>query len=328
MDINLARPDSTYAEGRLGRAQGCLLGQLTGDALGSLVEFKTSGEIHTLYPRSGIALTDGGTWNTLAGQPTDDSEMALLLARMLAKCGTYDATQTVSAYQYWLASRPFDCGTTIRQALHGHPNCESQANGAMMRVSPLGIFAAGHSLAKAAQWARQDASLTHPHQICVQANVLFVQAIACAIRTPTDGRALYGKIVMWAKDAAVAPELLQATLAAADRPPQDYLTQQGWVLIAWQNALWQLLHAKTLRAGVESTVMCGGDTDTNAAIAGALLGAVHGLAAIPEQWRRCVLGCRPQVGQPGVHRPRPECFWPTDALDLAQQVLAAGTTPP
>lgn len=70
---------------RVNRAQVCLLGQLAGDALGSLVEFQSPEEIRRSYPEGVQELTNGGTWNTIAGQPTDDSEMALLLARMLTK---------------------------------------------------------------------------------------------------------------------------------------------------------------------------------------------------------------------------------------------------
>ena len=67
------------------RAEGCLLGQLVGDSLGALVEFKTAEEILRLYPHGVRNLADGGVWNTLAWQPTDDSEMALALARSLVK---------------------------------------------------------------------------------------------------------------------------------------------------------------------------------------------------------------------------------------------------
>ena len=70
-------------ETKQSRAQGSLLGQLAGDALGSLVEFQSPNEIRRSYPDGVRELADGGTWNTIAGQPTDDSEMALLLARML-----------------------------------------------------------------------------------------------------------------------------------------------------------------------------------------------------------------------------------------------------
>ena len=76
------------------------------------------------------------------------------------------------------------------------------------------------------------------------------------------------------------------------------------------------------------TVMRGGDTDTNAAIAGALLGAVHGRDAVPAQWVECLLACRPQEGRADVYNPRPRCYWPVDALDLAEQLVhpTAGTT--
>ncbi len=75
-------------------------------------------------------------------------------------------------------------------------------------------------------------------------------------------------------------------------PPSDYLYHQGWVLIAFQNALWQLQHAPSLQEGVVDTVMRGGDKDTNACICGALLGAVYDKVAVPEQWINCLLGCR------------------------------------
>ncbi len=100
------------------RAQGCLLGQLAGDALGSLVEFKTSGQIRRQFPNAVRELADGGTWDTLAGQPTDDSEMALALARMLVKLGTYDPVEVRKAYIQWLDSSPFDCGSTVRGRLY------------------------------------------------------------------------------------------------------------------------------------------------------------------------------------------------------------------
>src|SRR4029077_13255475 len=75
----------------LSRAQGCLLGQFSGDALGSLVEFGRADGIRATYPNGVRELADGGAWNTIAGQPTDDSEEALMLARSIAREGRYDA---------------------------------------------------------------------------------------------------------------------------------------------------------------------------------------------------------------------------------------------
>lgn len=305
----------------ISRAQGCLLGQLAGDALGSLVEFESPEQILRAYPDGVRDLADGGTWNTIAGQPTDDSEMALSLARTLVERGTYEPYRAWDAYVAWLNSRPFDCGRTVRRGLNGHPDPDSQANGAMMRVSPLGIFGAKHDLLNVGNWAREDAELTHPHPVCVEANALFTMAIARAVAESVSAEDLYEDISTWARDMGVSSALIKTTANAADAAPRDYATQQGWVLIAFQNALWQMLHAENLEEGVVATVMCGGDTDTNAAIVGALLGAVYGRDAIPGRWLHTLQNCRPEHGRQGVRWPRPQCFWPVDAPELAEQLL-------
>jgi len=314
-------PISDSQGGKISRAQGCLLGQLAGDALGSLVEFQSADEIRRTYPNSVRELADGGTWKTIAGQPTDDSEMALMLARMLVEQKRYDAHQAREAYSLWLDSGPFDCGNTVRSGLRGKPNLASQANGAMMRISPLGIFGANFDLRQVAEWARQDAVLTHPNPVCFQANALFAMAIAYSISTGCGFQELYRQIESWAREMNAELVLLRSITGASTAPPSDYIHQQGWVLIAFRNALWQLLHARNLEDGVVDTVMRGGDTDTNAAITGALLGAVYGRDAVPVQWVEKILSCRPEAGQPHIRRPRPKCFWPVDALELAEQLI-------
>jgi ADP-ribosylglycohydrolase len=50
----------------------------------------------------------------LPGNPTDDSEMVLVLARMLIKQRRYDAEEARKAYVFWLNSSPFDCGITFQ----------------------------------------------------------------------------------------------------------------------------------------------------------------------------------------------------------------------
>ena len=305
----------------LSRAQGCLLGQLAGDALGSLVEFRTPEDIWREYPSGVRDLTDGGTWNTIAGQPTDDSEMALALARVLADRGKYDPEDARKAYVFWLESGPFDCGMTVSSGLRGRANPDSQGNGAMMRISPLGIFGANYELEQVADWAQQDAALTHPHLVCRQANSLFASAIARAVRTECGAWELYQQIVTWAEAMNAEVALIEAIAGAATAPPADYVHHQGWVLTAFRNALWQLLHAVNWEEGVVGTVMCGGDTDTNAAICGALLGAVYGRDAVPDRWVKRLLSCRPAAGKSNVRRPRPECFWPVDALGLAERLI-------
>src|ERR1017187_3784590 len=129
----------------LSRAEGCLLGQLACDSLGSLVEFQSPEQIARNYPNGVRELADGGVWGTISGQITDDSEMALALARMLMELKRYDAGEAQKAYLMWLNSSPFDCGATVSAGLRGHLNLESQANGALMRIAPLGIFCCNRS---------------------------------------------------------------------------------------------------------------------------------------------------------------------------------------
>ena len=321
-------PDAEQ-DGILSRAQGCLMGQLAGDSLGSLVEFKSAEEIRSLYPSGIRKLANGGTWNTLAGQPTDDSELALMLARSLVEHGRFDRYSVRNAYRFWYDSRPFDCGATIAAGLRDQPNFESQANGALMRISPLGIFGTHHNLWDVGDWAKKDASITHPHPVCCEANALFAMALSRVIRSGCSSQSLYAGMLLWAETMDVHSALKGALADAATTPPKSYGRHQGWVLIAFQNAVWQLLHAPNLEEGVVDTVMRGGDTDTNAAICGALLGAMYGLEAVPTQWKEKVISCRPEQ-RAGVAHPRPKVFWPVDALELALQLLRnfGQTSPP
>src|SRR5581483_9287240 len=82
--LRLAPGENVADAGLLARAQGCLLGQVAGDALGAQVEFASARRIAADYPDGGPRLlADGGPHDVIAGQPTDDSELALLLARSL-----------------------------------------------------------------------------------------------------------------------------------------------------------------------------------------------------------------------------------------------------
>ena len=131
---------------------------------------------------------------------------------------------------------------------------------------------------------------------------------------------LCDQIAGWAREMDCLPPVLDTIDAPRTAPPDDYCTQQGGCSLRSRTPC-----GSSYVSGVEEalvgTVMRGGDTDTNAAICGALLGAVHGRDAIPAQWRDRVLTCRPISGLPGVYRPRPRCFWPADALILVDRLL-------
>ncbi len=315
----------------LDRAVGCLLGQVIGDSLGSLVEFRSAEDIAREYPNGVCDLADGGTWNTIAGQPTDDSELALDLARTLVGLSDWSAEAVAEAYAGWLASRPFDVGGTTRQALaaavratkdkavaaRGAANRESQSNGALMRCAPIGLWA--RDPMEAAAVARADAKLTHPSPACQAASASFAAAIAAAIGGAD--RAAMLAAAEAALDGSPAPGLRAALhCARGGEGPPDFLRQQGWVLIAWQNAFRHLAVGTSVEAALLETVAQGGDTDTNAAICGALLGAAEGRRGVPARWTVPILACRPALAL-GAPQPRPARYWPDELVAIAEALV-------
>ncbi|HLH87621.1 MAG TPA: inositol monophosphatase family protein [Xanthobacteraceae bacterium] len=325
----LTWPRATGAS--LERAVGCFIGLIAGDSLGALVEFQTSEEIAGRYPGGVRDLADGGTWGTIAGQPTDDSELALALARTLVARTAWPSEAVAAAYGEWYASRPFDVGGTTGQAFSAAAaavsdkalearrvaNRSSQSNGALMRCAPIGIWA--RDPAEAAAAGREDALLSHPHPLCQAASAAYVAAICAGIQGG-DRNAMLSA----AEAAMVAPEAgaLRDCVARARRGegPADFVHQQGWILIAFWNAFRHLASDTPLEAALIETVGQGGDTDTNAAICGALLGAVQGRAAIPPRWSTPILACRTPA-EAGVPHPRAPRYWPDDVALLAEALL-------
>jgi len=300
----------------LKHAQGCLVGQFAGDTLGGLVEFKSKRWIENNYPDGVREMADGGTWKTIAGQLTDDSEMACALTDSLIRNKTFVEDDVKQGYVDWMESRPFDIGYTTTTGLNGRRNFESQANGGLMRISPLGIFGVNHPQDEVGMWAYKDANITHPHPICLEASMLFAIGIREAILKP-DAQHVYDTIVKFI-DAMPGRRLEDVIELAKTERPKDYVTQQGWVLIAFQNALYQLLNADSFEEGIIDTIQQGGDTDTNAAIAGALLGAVHGIENIPNRWVETLVKCEPDENS---LVPRPKLYWPNKVLELAEKLI-------
>jgi ADP-ribosylglycohydrolase/fructose-1,6-bisphosphatase/inositol monophosphatase family enzyme len=295
---------------RLERARGCLLGQVIGDSLGSLVESKSAEEIARLHPNGVRELADGGVHHTIAGQPTDDSEMALGLARCLVAEGQFVAAKALDAYREWITTRPVDISATTERGLLGLHAAESESNGSLMRVSPLGVWAAGDP-ARAAQAARDDSALTHRNPVCVEACAAYAAAIAVGV---AGGSRTAMREAALAHSRGKARELIER-----GGLPADFLIAQGSLRVSLVNAFHHLA-----RSGFEeallATVAAGGDTDTNAAICGALLGAALGGQAIPSRWVLPVLACRVTLDA-GAPRPRPAPYWPDDILELAEALL-------
>jgi ADP-ribosylglycohydrolase/fructose-1,6-bisphosphatase/inositol monophosphatase family enzyme len=294
---------------RLERAQGALLGQVIGDSLGSQVEYKSAAEIARLFPRGVRELASGGPYHTIAGQPTDDSEMALTLARSILLHHGFERDKVLDAYREWVQTRPIDISETTERGLLGLHTTESESSGSLMRVSPIGIWAAGDP-ARAAAAARADSALTHPNPVCVHACAGFCAAIAAGVA------------------GASRKEMVEAAAAHCTGPAQEAILRnaapddfsRGRALVALQNAFYRLSSSASLEESLVATIGGGGDSGTNAAVAGSLLGALHGRNAFPSRWVYRMLACRP-LAEAADPRPRPMAYWPDDVLELAEALL-------
>jgi len=312
--VRLAFPRKDFGL-QLARAQGAMLGQAIGDNLGARVEGKPANEIARLHPGGVREVADGGIYHLLAGQPTDDSELALTLARTIVRDGKCEPARVLDAYRQWITSRPVDVGMTTEKGLIGASDPRSESNGSLMRCSPIGVWAAGDP-ALAARTARDDSALTHPSDICVESCAAYCAAIAAGV-----AGASRDEMVEAAVQHSKGPARDAVKRGAAGTRPADFFTHPNWVVVALQNAFYCLMEMD-LEEALVSTVGQGGDTDTNAAIAGALLGAAHGREGIPPRWVFAILSCRP-LAESGALRPRPTEYWPDDILELSEALLLA-----
>lgn len=304
---------------QMNRIEGSLLGLYIGDAMGAQVEFQAVANIIKRFkdPYTGryeMDMRDGGTHNLLAGQVTDDSEMAMALIHSMSPESGYSVDKAKESYIDWAYSRAFDMGRTIHDALVNNTlNYESQANGALMRIAPLALAYCDASEETLADLARQDAMITHPNIICQECNVLYCLAIAKLVNGHTN-LDVYDYVLDYAITNGFSDEVILVLKEAAYKTHNNFGYKQGWVLIAFQNAFYCLLHCWNLHEVFKSTILRGGDTDTNAAIAGALYGASVGEDEILPEWKRIIKDCHPHMRNDAiVDNPRPKkycaCFY-------------------
>ncbi len=282
---------------------GCIFGLMCGDALGASVEFMRPHDIKARFPQGVREMLDGQTFVARKkGVITDDSEMALCLMESLATAGGWDKARTLKNYQLWLATNPPDVGATCMYALRDREYApDSQANGAMMRIAPLACWAATHPEMDWQTAAEEDCKLTHINRVCVDANRVYVYSIIRAINSPgITPRDLYDHTLTWAKVNSICPEVMEGLEQAALDTPPVYGPCVGWVLRALPITYYQLLHAPNYEEAMVEVVSSGGDPDTNAAICGALLGALYGVKAIPARWLKEVLKANPTAQKDAI----------------------------
>ena len=176
---------------------------------------------------------------------------------------------------------------------------KAAGNGAVMRCAPLAI-----------RWRQDDAALvrntivsaavTHWDARCVWSAVFVNLAIASLLREPPDGalrlveraeqarETLGDTLAPFGANVPVPAKVTKALDVADVTAPED-IGLDGWdmgyTLKAMQVALWCARQAEDFEEALIAVVNAGGDTDTNGAVAGAVLGARFGLDAIPRRWR-------------------------------------------
>lgn len=270
------------------RALGSLLGSFVGDAFGAQTEFKREKDVRKEFP-SGIREMDESPRSVgTAGEITDDSEMVIMMIQSMLSHGSYSQNLVRKAYQRWRNAGPEDIGITICGALDGRMNPNSQANGALMRCTPLGILGCKLSTPSLMQLSDLDCAITHTHPVSRDCNRLFVFALSLAICKGWSSEEVYSYLLEVAPSYVTEKEVLAALRKAKDAPPEGIDgSLKGWVLIAFQLAFYTVLHAKNFEEGMVELTMRAGDADTNAAIYGALAGA-FGVEGIPLRWREAL----------------------------------------
>ena len=283
------------------RIAGTLLGMAAGDALGAGYEFEPP-------PVDEIGMIGGGLGPFAPGEWTDDTAMAVCIAEVTA-AGTVDPSAIGDRFLAWYRSDPPDVGNATRAVLgaarsgaelpavaadllvrrpHG-----AAGNGALMRTAPVALAHLGDDAA-IAHSARTVAALTHADPLAGDSCVLWSIAIDRAVRElRLDG--VHDGLTLLPPERR---ERWRRALVDAEEEPASRWTPNGYTVTALQAAYAAVVHTpidpgdphRHLPAALETAVRIGDDTDTVAAIAGALLGARWGAAAVPDRWRRMLHG--------------------------------------
>jgi ADP-ribosylglycohydrolase len=273
-----------------------LTGSAIGDALGMPFE---------MFNRFGGALLawDGtfqsGATNTLcphlkAGQWTDDTKMARALAECLVANGEYVFGNVAQKYLTWFESGDLrGIGTATHKALQrmarGQPGpwgeIHAEGNGTAMRVAPIGAFYYANP-EKAAQIAREDALITHNSIEAQEGSA----AVAVAVALLKSGAEKNDKLIFDVLPYLGTSKVKSGLAALTEIDPienlndmLDQLVELGTgahVVKTVPAAFFAFMFTNSFKDAVELAVRAGGDTDTTAAITGALAGTFYGKESI------------------------------------------------
>ena len=277
----------------LDKVRGVFIGEALGDALGAPHEFKYhksnlyTGILHHRFKF--LSRFQPVKWFG-PGTTTDDTEMTLTLARSIIKNNGYNKDDVILNYEKW-ANDSILLGKNTRalfkgvKTIKGYENRyskifnnpeaiqNSQSNGAMMRCSPLAFLFDNSPIIL-------DCKLTNPSIISVDANLIYISALRLAI-LGYDRITIFNTI----KDISQTVEVRNVLIDVLSKKTRDIRESKGWVLHSFYCAIWSLLYALNYQDGIDYIIKLGGDTDTTAAISGALLGGLFGYNSLITEER-------------------------------------------
>jgi ADP-ribosylglycohydrolase len=294
---------------QLDRARGAILGTATGDALGAAYEFD-----HVKVGPEGPQMLGGGLGDFAPGEWTDDTTMAWCILDVAATGADLRSdsalTEIAVRFRTWYDAGPLDIGNQTHAILAGagptptgdamtatsydlHARTGHTAgNGSLMRTAPVALAHLGDPEALV-EAARKISALTHYDRIAQSGCALWSLAIRHAIISGEFDLPA-GLSLLDRDSAAYWAERLHE---AEDGEPMTF-RPNGWVVTALQAAWSAIVHTPIpderseshLAGALGTAISIGDDTDTVAAIAGGLLGARWGVAAIPLEWRQILHG--------------------------------------
>ncbi|NES73153.1 MAG: ADP-ribosylglycohydrolase family protein [Okeania sp. SIO2D1] len=290
--------------------RGIIFGQAVGDALGFGTEWLSKQRVAEEYPDQlndySQIIRYGKLEGWSQGDWTDDTDQMLCILDSLLEKREIDIHDIATRFHHWAVTDGMGMGRTFYTVVHAPGFLEnpyaiaekvwedsgrkSAANGAVMRTSVLGIWQYKQP-DQVKQNAEQVSRITHRDPRCIGSCVAVCLTLSNLLQGETNinklvsmisqvTRAYHSEFQEYFDKAFVSLEALD--LDEGLNPGEK--DRVGYTLKTLGAGFWALQHGKSYRDGILKIISEGGDADTNAAVAGALLGAKFGYRSIPQQW--------------------------------------------
>ena len=268
-----------------------LLGTCVGDALGVPFETKLA-NYQPLVDWDGKTFLGSEHHNLKPGQYSDDGQMSIMVAESLIENHGFNPDDLSVRYVDWMVSgRARGWGKTTLMAITNLINGKhwsesgipgSYGNGTAMRAAPFGVYFR-NDLQSLINICKIDSAITHASEEAEAGSIAIALAAAYAINKDTDN--LLNKLWQALPDSKVK-SMVYSLDSLIDSPyikPDQALRvigTKGDVRQTVPAALYCFLKFDNYQDAVVAAIRAGGDTDTTAAIVGALFGAKLGMRAI------------------------------------------------